>query len=130
MHAIMNADYQFDEQYWAGVSPEAKDFINHLLHIDPAQRLTARNALDHPWLTPSVDAPQRDLLPNVRKNFNARRTFKKAVDMVRFSVHLGRHSASFPRRENDESQGRTSPDMDGVVPVNEHVEQVLKTDDQ
>ncbi|RUS16226.1 putative calmodulin-dependent protein kinase type 1 [Endogone sp. FLAS-F59071] len=124
MHAIMNADFQFDEQYWTGVSGDAKKFIRRLLTIDPAQRMTARQALEHAWLSPKVDAPQRDLLPNVRKNFNARRTFKKAVDMVRLSVHLGhRHSASFPRRESEEA-------LDGVVPVNEQIENVLKTDDQ
>lgn len=92
--------------------------------------MTAQQALQHAWLSPKVEVPQNDLLPNVRKNFNARRTFKKAVDMVRLSVHLGhRHSASFPRRESEEAQ-RSSLDMDGVVPVNEQVENVLKTEDQ
>lgn len=129
MHAIMNADYQFDEQYWSGVSDEAKDFIKRLLTIDPAQRMTARQALEHTWLAGAKDTTL-DLLPGVRKNFNARRTFKKAVDLVRVSVHLNhRHSASFSKKTGDEPPERTSLDMDGVVPINEPVDNVLKTDD-
>lgn len=38
--------------------------------------MTAKQALKHEWLKTTQDF---NLLPNVRKNFNARRTFKKAV---------------------------------------------------
>lgn len=36
--------------YWDDVSDNAKDFVRHLLVVDPAQRYTARDALLHPWL--------------------------------------------------------------------------------
>jgi len=32
----------------------------------------------------------KDLLPSMRENFNARRTFRKAVDMVRLVNLLGK----------------------------------------
>jgi serine/threonine protein kinase len=35
MNAIMNAEYTFEEQYWRGVSGEAKKFIKLLLTVDP-----------------------------------------------------------------------------------------------
>ncbi|KAJ3044362.1 hypothetical protein HDV00_002254 [Rhizophlyctis rosea] len=76
--AIMECNYQFDEEYWAEVSPQAKDFIEKLLVLDPSKRLTAAEALEHPWLKSSADATV-DLKPIVQKNFNARRTFRKAV---------------------------------------------------
>ena len=38
--------------------------------------MTAKEALKHEWLNTEKDV---NLLPNVRKNFNAKRTFKKAV---------------------------------------------------
>lgn len=78
----------------------AKDFIRHLLIVDPSKRLTAHSAMCHPWLrsqAPSdfpcgkqaIDETRPcDLLPHVRKNFNARRTFKKAVDVVKMVQFL------------------------------------------
>lgn len=33
-------------------TPEALDFVDHLLRYDHQERLTAREALDHPWLAP------------------------------------------------------------------------------
>ncbi|KAH8547707.1 kinase-like domain-containing protein [Umbelopsis sp. PMI_123] len=136
MHAIMNAQYSFDEQYWHGVSPEAKDFINKLLTIDPEQRLTAHQALEHPWLKAEVklamEEEGKDLLPNVTKNFNARRTFKKAVDMVRLSQYLGhKHAASMgggKNRLDSSHQGVQDLNVQNVQPVQEGLEQVLKTD--
>lgn len=133
MHAIMNADYSFDDQYWHGVSSEAKDFITKLLTIDPAKRLTAQQALEHAWLQaevkPSVEEG-KDLLPNVSKNFNARRTFKKAVDLVRLSQYLGhKHAASMGGGKNRlDSSDQGVQDFDSVKPVQEGLEQVLMTE--
>ncbi|GAB5591765.1 Calcium/calmodulin-dependent protein kinase type I [Umbelopsis nana] len=133
MHAIMNADYSFDDQYWHGVSAEAKDFINKLLTIDPTKRLTAQEALEHPWLQAEVKPSIKegtDLLPNVRNNFNARRTFKKAVDLVRLSQYLGhKHAASMGGGKNRvDSSHQGVQDLEGVKPVQEGLEQVLITE--
>lgn len=133
MHAIMNADYSFDDQYWHGVSAEAKDFINKLLTIDPPKRLTAQEALEHPWLKAEVKPSVKegtDLLPNVRNNFNARRTFKKAVDLVRLSQYLGhKHAASMGGGKNRvDSSHHGVQDLEGVKPVQEGLEQVLITE--
>eukprot|EP01092_Planopodium_desertum_P003606 TRINITY_DN16666_c0_g1_i4.p1 TRINITY_DN16666_c0_g1~~TRINITY_DN16666_c0_g1_i4.p1 ORF type:complete len:278 (-),score=68.07 TRINITY_DN16666_c0_g1_i4:70-813(-) len=47
---IMAADFEYPDDYWKGISKSAKDFINKLLVVDPKKRLTARDALSHPWL--------------------------------------------------------------------------------
>eukprot|EP01132_Coremiostelium_polycephalum_P007597 gene7597-9341_t len=47
---IMEADFDFPEEYWGSISQEAKDFINNLLVVDVKKRLSAKNALQHPWL--------------------------------------------------------------------------------
>jgi len=52
---ILNADYEFPEEDWDSVSEEAHDFIRKLLVVDPNQRMTATEALHHPWLE-NVDA--------------------------------------------------------------------------
>lgn len=35
---------------WNEVSPEGKNFLLALLQLDPKQRLTAEQALSHPWI--------------------------------------------------------------------------------
>ena len=32
------------------MSEEAKDFIRHLIAVDPKSRMTAEQCLEHPWL--------------------------------------------------------------------------------
>lgn len=110
---------------------QAKFFIQRCLTINPEERITAHQALAHPWLSSDDGMKQRqqqDLLPTVRRNFNARRTFKKAVDLVRLSYQL-RHkqlmsSASKSRATSDEVRKAEKE----IKPVNEGIEQVLDTE--
>ncbi|GAA5946682.1 hypothetical protein JCM3775_003132 [Rhodotorula graminis] len=93
IQAICNADFAFEpEEYWVGVSDTARDFIRRCLVIDQTQRLTAAQALAHPWLAqgaPSTNQPQRpDLLPSLRKNFNAKGTWRRAIMGVRAASAL------------------------------------------
>ncbi|KIJ26370.1 hypothetical protein M422DRAFT_62150 [Sphaerobolus stellatus SS14] len=102
MQAIIDGDYKFEPaEYWAGVSQTAKDFVVDCLTHDPNQRPTAAQALQNKWLAsdephfvPDPDSPTggpMDLLPNLKKVFNARQTFRKAVlstiAIRRFSNH-------------------------------------------
>jgi calcium/calmodulin-dependent protein kinase I len=83
MQAILNADYKFDPDYWSNVSDTAKDFIRCCLTVDPEKRLTAHQALAHPFLAENHRGLKEDLLPTVKKNFNARRNLIAAIDAVR-----------------------------------------------
>lgn len=88
MQAILKASYSFTpEDYWRGVSQEARNFIDSCLTIDPEKRMTAHEALQHPWISPPYDdlrtGSGADLLPTIKKNFNARRTLHRAIDTVR-----------------------------------------------
>ncbi|CAI5727558.1 unnamed protein product [Peronospora farinosa] len=40
----------FPKRYWRGVSPVAIDFLERVLELDSSARLTATEALNHPWL--------------------------------------------------------------------------------
>mmetsp|Transcript_32336 Transcript_32336/g.54511 ORF Transcript_32336/g.54511 Transcript_32336/m.54511 type:complete len:134 (-) Transcript_32336:265-666(-) len=43
------------------------DLLSQLLHMDPAQRITAAAALEHPWLTEELPAPTApDNMPTFR----------------------------------------------------------------
>ena len=85
MQAILVADYSFTPlEYWRGVSLQARAFIKRCLTIDPQSRMTAHEALSHQWIAgPATGRGGEDLLPIVKKNFNARRTLHKAIDTVR-----------------------------------------------
>jgi len=47
---IKNAHYSFDDPVWDNVSDAAKDLVSKLMVVDPAQRLTAIQALEHPFI--------------------------------------------------------------------------------
>eukprot|EP00903_Cladosiphon_okamuranus_P014850 g13751.t1 len=47
--AVQRVDYRFLSPEWDGVSNEAKDLIRKLLVKNPKDRLTASQALVHPW---------------------------------------------------------------------------------
>lgn len=53
--AVLKADPSFEEGPWPSLSSEAKDFVKRLLNKDPRKRMTAVQALSHPWLRNSKD---------------------------------------------------------------------------
>lgn len=57
---IVERDLSFPEQAWKNVSKGALDFILRLLQVRAGDRLTADQALSHPWLrgTTTTGAPQ------------------------------------------------------------------------
>lgn len=87
MQAILKADYSFSPaEYWRGVSADAQDFIRRCLTVDASARITAHDALQHPFVAGSWrpdGAAAENLLPTIKKNFNARRTLHAAIDTVR-----------------------------------------------
>lgn len=47
---ILAGKFSFsEEEGWDSVSDDAKDLILHLLVVDPKERYTAEQALEHPW---------------------------------------------------------------------------------
>ena len=53
---IVSGSYKFYTPYWDPVSDEAKDLISRLLVLDPAERLTAKEVLAHPWFRTASSA--------------------------------------------------------------------------
>ena len=47
----MKCEYQFCDRQWENISMTAKDLVQKLLVEDPSQRITARDALLHPWFS-------------------------------------------------------------------------------
>ncbi|XAR73961.1 Non-specific serine/threonine protein kinase [Bertholletia excelsa] len=53
--SVLKADPSFDELPWPSLSSDAKDFVKRLLNKDPRKRMTAAQALSHPWIKNSND---------------------------------------------------------------------------
>jgi serine/threonine protein kinase len=54
---IHKADYSFPTTEWNHVPRYAKQLISSLIHMDPTVRLTAEEALEHPWFADPVVVP-------------------------------------------------------------------------
>jgi calcium/calmodulin-dependent protein kinase-4 len=80
---ILKCDYMFDSPWWDDVSDNAKDLISRLLVLDPTKRLTASEALHHPWVKGSAaKGNHMERAQNKLKLFNARRKLKAATDVL------------------------------------------------
>jgi len=93
---IKNGRYTFEERYWGTVTELAKDLLRQLLCVDPARRLSAAAAREHPWVTADVRALRRSTLDRsivLLREFNAARKFKSAVNSVLFLNKLSLHAA-------------------------------------
>ena len=76
------------------VSKGAMDLINRLIVIDPAHRLTADQALCHPWVADEA-AAALSVLPLVQaklRTFNWSRKLKNAMRVVRLSMAMQHHA--------------------------------------
>ncbi|XP_039540014.1 myosin light chain kinase 2, skeletal/cardiac muscle-like isoform X2 [Pimephales promelas] len=51
LNNILACQWNFEEEEFLEVSPEAKDFISKLLVVDKSWRIGATEALKHPWLS-------------------------------------------------------------------------------
>jgi len=49
---VVNGIFEFDGPEFESVTESAKDLISRLMTVDPKLRLTAQEALNHPWLAP------------------------------------------------------------------------------
>jgi len=85
--------YSFNKKYWRRVSDNAKDLIAKMLEKNPAKRITARKALQHPWMTESsVELEKRDIqraMTELRR-FNLKRKFRAIVRAAVLSGKLSK----------------------------------------
>uniref|UniRef100_A0A8C5FU26 calcium/calmodulin-dependent protein kinase n=1 Tax=Gadus morhua TaxID=8049 RepID=A0A8C5FU26_GADMO len=74
--------YDFPSPEWDTVTPEVKNLINQMLTINPSKRITAQEALKHPWIcqrSTVASMMHRQETVECLKKFNARRKLKGAI---------------------------------------------------
>ncbi|KAJ3334771.1 hypothetical protein HDU91_002530, partial [Kappamyces sp. JEL0680] len=105
----------------------AKAFISSTIVADPSKRLTAAQCLNHKWLNPSrPSVTNRDLLPHVKSGFDARKMFRKAIDVVKAVNKLSQASLFGSRQrldrlaaldsENNSSNASNDSLANGILP--------------
>ncbi|XP_008323466.1 peripheral plasma membrane protein CASK isoform X3 [Cynoglossus semilaevis] len=80
--AIIKGKYKMNPRQWTHISESAKDLVRRMLMLDPAERITVYEALNHPWLKERDRYAYKIHLPETveqLRKFNARRKLKGAV---------------------------------------------------
>ncbi|KAL7101309.1 hypothetical protein ACP275_08G047100 [Erythranthe tilingii] len=79
--AVVKAEPTYDEQPWPTMSSEAKDFVKRLLNKDPRKRMTAAQAICHPWIrnTSEVKVPLDILIFKLMKAYMRSSPLRKAA---------------------------------------------------
>ncbi|EAZ17352.1 hypothetical protein OsJ_32875 [Oryza sativa Japonica Group] len=80
--AILRGQIDLASEPWPKISSGAKDLVRKMLNINPKERLTAFQVLNHPWIKEDGDAPDVPLdnvVLNRLKQFRAMNQFKKAA---------------------------------------------------
>lgn len=89
---ILRADYAFISPWWDDISLSAQDFISKLLVTDPNKRLSANQAMSHPWVREENSAAKTKHIPTTlekMQEFNAKRKLKAVTAAVIAMQRLG-----------------------------------------
>jgi len=78
---IKRGQYQCQSMFWTKVSKKGKQYIRSLLNTNPDKRLTAKEALAHPWITASDEVLSKKLDSNHAnlRRYHAKKKFTQAV---------------------------------------------------
>ncbi|KAI9220329.1 kinase-like domain-containing protein [Blastocladiella britannica] len=99
---IVKCRYTFDPEYWSAISADAKDFIAKLLVVDPALRMSADQALEHPWIQRASKSQRPGLVrppKSLADTTSSISASSASIDAVNLVPTLKRVQKSHPARE-------------------------------
>ncbi|XP_037344097.1 peripheral plasma membrane protein CASK isoform X12 [Pungitius pungitius] len=123
--AICRGKYKMNPRQWAQISESAKDLVRRMLMLDPAERITVYEALNHPWLKERDRYAYKIHLPETveqLRKFNSRRKLKGAVLAAVSSHKFNSFYGDPPEELHDFSEDPTSS---GLLAAERAVSQVL-----
>ncbi|AWP13693.1 Peripheral plasma membrane protein CASK, partial [Scophthalmus maximus] len=123
--AICKGKYKMNPRQWLHISESAKDLVRRMLMLDPAERITVYEALNHPWLKERDRYAYKIHLQETveqQRKFNARRKLKGAV-LAAVSSHKFNSFYGDPPEELHEFTN--DPTSSGLLAAERAVSQVL-----
>uniref|UniRef100_A0A6I8P4Z4 Peripheral plasma membrane protein CASK n=1 Tax=Ornithorhynchus anatinus TaxID=9258 RepID=A0A6I8P4Z4_ORNAN len=117
--------FQMNPRQWSHISESAKDLVRRMLMLDPAERITVYEALNHPWLKERDRYAYKIHLPETveqLRKFNARRKLKgavlAAVSSHKFNSFYGDPPEELPDfSEDPTSSGAVSQVLDSLEEI-------------
>ncbi|XP_053203133.1 calcium/calmodulin-dependent protein kinase type II alpha chain-like isoform X2 [Panonychus citri] len=109
--------YDYPSPEWDTVTPEAKNLINSMLTINPEKRITAAEALKHPWICQRervASTLHRQETVDCLKKFNARRKLKGAI-LTTMLATRNFSSRSIVAKKGEGSQVKESTDSSNTT---------------
>ena len=100
---IVMGRYEFEEEGWKHVSPEARDLVEKLLVTDPAKRLTSREAMASSWMRSRGGLLAKNNLQYTSqrlKGFNARLKLRASMIAVGSVVRMSLSTRSLGIRSS------------------------------
>jgi len=79
LEKVVKGLYEFKDSEWEGVSENAKDLIRKLLEYSPEKRLSADEALNHPWFRSTLGESRITNKSMVIKNLKNFQNFKVSI---------------------------------------------------
>ncbi|XP_037395290.1 peripheral plasma membrane protein CASK isoform X11 [Pygocentrus nattereri] len=122
---IIKGKYKMNPRQWSHISESAKDLVRRMLMLDPAERITVYEALNHPWLKERDRYAYKIHLPETveqLRKFNARRKLKGAVLAAVSSHKFNSFYGDPPEELADFTEDPTSS---GLLAAERAVSQVL-----
>ncbi|XP_023806669.1 peripheral plasma membrane protein CASK isoform X16 [Oryzias latipes] len=123
--SICKGKYKMNPRQWNQISESAKDLVRRMLMLDPAERITVYEALNHPWLKERDRYAYKIHLPETveqLRKFNARRKLKGAVLAAVSSHKFNSFYGDPPEELHDFSE---DPSSSGLLAAERAVSQVL-----
>ncbi|XP_011340946.1 calcium/calmodulin-dependent protein kinase type II alpha chain isoform X11 [Ooceraea biroi] len=114
---IKTGSYDYPSPEWDTVTPEAKNLINQMLTVNPGKRITASEALKHPWICQRervASSVHRQETVDCLKKFNARRKLKGAI-LTTMLATRNFSSRSIITKKGDGSQVKESTDSSTTI---------------
>lgn len=110
--------YDYPSPEWDTVTPEAKNLINQMLTVNPRSRITAEQALKHPWICQRervASTLHRQETVECLKKFNARRKLKGAILTTMLATRNFSSRSIIAKKGEDGSNVKESTDSSNTT---------------
>jgi len=112
--AICTGKANYSSPAWDFISPEAKDFLQSLLAVDPMARATAKQALNHKWFD-TIRSEQQNCVPTGLKPIKTSKPQPRYAPKLRgwratvtFQTIMKRAGLSSPMAADDERPAKSN----------------------